>query len=315
MKSTVWLLIAACAWGQQSVVSTRTFDVNGRPVQGVTSVQSNGSRSQITRDVNGRTVPVETVEERVVSESGGVKVVERIVRRYDANGVPGPPEKIRVEETKEPGGSVRTLTTVSRGDINGGFQLAERSTKVTRTAGNRVESTTAIERPTVNGSLDLVERSEQAVVTDGPKTTENMTVFRRDTSGRMGEFARKTREAVAAGGQSTENVAEYESAATGQMKLMRQSTATVDPAGTRQVNVYLPDPQGNMALFQQQVIDKRETPAGVTETTTVRFASPNDRGTLGPARKAEETVCIGPCGRTPAQPSAVTEVHQPAKSK
>src|SRR3954464_6815004 len=100
------------AWCQQSVISTRTYDLNGRPVSGVSSVQSNGSRSQITRDVNGRTVPVETAEERVVSDSGSSRIIERTIKRYDANGNPGPPERVRIEETKEPDGTVRTSTAV-----------------------------------------------------------------------------------------------------------------------------------------------------------------------------------------------------------
>lgn len=298
MKCLVWLL-ASCAWAQQSAISSRTYDINGRPVEGVRSLQSNGSRSQITRDANGRIVPVETVEERVVSESGPTKVIERTIRRYDPNGVPGPPERVRIEETKEPDGTIRSLSTVSRGDINGSFQLVERSTKITRTVGNRVESSTAIERPTLNGSMDLVEKNEQTVVTSGPKTSENVTVFRRDPNGRMAEFAKKTREAVSSGGQVVENVAEYESASTGQMAIMRQTTATIDPGGTRQVTTYLPDAQGNLTLSRQQLIEKKETPAGYTETTIVRFASPNDPGKLGPPRKAEEIVCTGTCGRPP----------------
>ncbi len=298
MNRGTWLLIACAAWAQQSTVSTKNYDNNGHPVAGVSSVKSNGSRSEVTRDANGRTVPVETVDEKVISDSGSTKVIERIIRRYDPNGTPGPAEKVRVEESKEPDGTVRALTTVSRGDINGGFQLAERSTKVTKVAGGRTESTTAIERPTLNGSFETVERNEQVIVSSGPKTSDNLTVFRRDSNGRLGEFARKTREAVANGNKISENTVEYESASTGQMKLMRQSVAQIDPNGTREVTVYLPNTEGKLTLSQQQVIEKKETPAGVTETTTVRFASPNDPGKLGPARKAEETVCTGPCGRT-----------------
>ena len=72
MKCIVTLVFAAAAIAQQSnVSSTHNYDVNGRPVEGVRNMQNNGSRSQITRDVNGRAVPVESVEERVVSDSGG----------------------------------------------------------------------------------------------------------------------------------------------------------------------------------------------------------------------------------------------------
>ena len=293
--------------------STRKYDINGRPVQGVGSIESKGSRSQITRDVNGRAVPVESVEERVVSESGGVRVVERMVRRYDQNGRPGPPERLRIEEQKQPDGTVKTLTTVSRGDINGSFQVAERSSTLTRATGDRTEITTAVERPTLNGAFELYERRDESVTKAGPKTVESATTFRKDPNGRLSEVAKKTREAVAANGVVNENIAEYEGASTGQMRLARQSTARVDPTGSREVTVYLPDPQGKMTLFQQQSIQRKETPAGVVETTVVRLADPNNPGRLGPARKAEETVCTGECGK--AKPLPVPEVHKPANPK
>ena len=112
---------------------------------------------------------MESASERVVSDSGGVKVVERTIKRYDANGTPGPAERLTIEERKQPDGSLLTSTTVSRGTINGNFQLAERSTSISRTNGNRTETSTSLERPTLNGSFDLVEKSEQTVVTDGRK--------------------------------------------------------------------------------------------------------------------------------------------------
>ena len=108
----------------------------------------------------------------MVSDSGGVKVIERTIKRYDANGTPGPAERVTIEERKQPDGSVQTSTAVSRGTINGGFQLAERSTAITRTNGNRTETTTSIERPTFNGSLDVVEKSEQAVTSRRSENSE-----------------------------------------------------------------------------------------------------------------------------------------------
>jgi hypothetical protein len=297
VKCLFGLLALSAACAQQSNISTQTYDINGRPVSGVSSIRSGNSSSKVTRDSNGRAVPIESVEDRVISDTGGVKIVERIVKRYDPNGNPGPPERVRIEEHKESDGTVRTLTTVSRGDVNGAFRVAERATTVTRSTGDRTESTTSIERPTLNGSMDLVEKTDQTIVASGAKTTENVSTLRRDTNGRLSEFAKKTREAVTSNGQTSENTAEYETASTGQMRLMRQSTAQVEPTGTRQVTVYLPDAEGKMTLSQQQVIQKTETPNGTVESTTVRFAQPSDPGKLGPARKVEETVCTGDCGR------------------
>lgn len=311
--------MAGGAIAQQSAVSTRTYDVNGRPVEGVRSVEGAGSRSQITRDVNGRTVPVESVEERVISDSGGVRVVERLVKRHDPNGRPGPAERIRIEEQKQADGSTRTLTTVSRGDINGSYQVAERSSTLTRVAGDRTDTTTTVERPTLNGGFELFERREEAMTKAGPKTTESATTYRRDPNGRLAEAAKKVREAVTEGKQVKENIAEYESAATGQMRLARQSTAVVDPTGSREVTVYVPDAQGRMTVLQQQSIERRETPNGTVETTVVRLGDPNAPGRLGPPRKAEEVVCTGECGKKPpaaaTTASAVTEVHKPANAK
>jgi hypothetical protein len=141
---------------------------------------------------------------------------------------------------------------------------------------------------------------------------ENATIYRRDSNGRLSEFAKKTREAVAVNGHVNENTAEYEFSATGHMRLSRQSTTREEPTGSREVTLYLPDAEGKLALAQQQTIEKKETPGGAIETTVVRFADPNNPGRLGPARKAEQTVCTGECGK---KASAVTEIHQPANSK
>jgi hypothetical protein len=311
VKCSLVLFFCSALWCQQSSISTRTYDVNGHPVAGVSARNAGGSSKEITRDVNGRTVPIESVTERIVSDSGGVKVIERTIKRYDPNGTPGPAERVTIEERKQPDGTVQTSTTVARGNINGNFQVAERSTAISRTNGNRTETSTSIERPTLNGSFDLVEKDEQSVVTTGSKITENVTTTRRDANGRFVETARKVREAVTVNGQTNENTAEYESASTGEMRIMRQSTGRIDPTGTREVTVYVPDSTGKLTLFRQQVIEKKDTPSGTVETTTVRFALASDPGKLGPPRKAEEVVCTGDCGRN----STVAEVHQPTQSK
>src|SRR4051794_33795958 len=68
---------ASLALAQQSQTSNLTFDVNGRPVQGATSMVSrspgSADRIETVRSINGRNVPVESVEDKVVSDSGGVK--------------------------------------------------------------------------------------------------------------------------------------------------------------------------------------------------------------------------------------------------
>ena len=295
MKRIVSLLLTVSAWAQQSSVATRTYDVNGRPVEGVRTIQSNGSQVKVTEGVNGRVVPVESVEERVISDPGGVRIVERTVRRHDQNGRPGPAERVRIEERKEADGSTRVSTTVSRGDVNGKFQIAERALTSTRVSGGRTESSTLVERPTPNGTMEAVERRDLASTTSGAKTAEEAVTYQRDPNGRMTPVTKTVREAVNSGGVVNENIAEYESVSTGQMRIRQQSTARVEPTGTREVTVYQPDAQGELRLFQHRIIEKAKTPTGATETVSVRMPLPSDPAKLGPARKVEERVCTGEC--------------------
>jgi hypothetical protein len=307
------LLLASAAIAQQSHMVTRTYDLNGRAVEGVRTVQTDGSRSQITRDLNGSTVPIHSVEERVVSDSGGMRVIEVVLRPYDSNGTARPVEKRRIEEQVQADGTIRTRTVITRGDINGSFHVAERSSTITRLSGDRTESTTTVERPTLNGGIDLYERREETIVKSGARTMENTTTSRKDSNGRLSEVAKKTREAVASNGGVNENVSEFEAASTGHMRLARQSSIRVEPNGSREVTVYLPTPEGKMALFQQQTTARSVEPGGTMETTFIRLADPNNPGRLGPARKAEEVICTGDCAKTKA--STVAQVHQPANSK
>ena len=68
---------------------------------------------------------------------------------------------------------------------------------------------------------------------------------------------------------------------------MRQSVAQIDPNGTREVTVYLPNTEGKLTLSQQQVIEKKETPAGVTETTTSPIRLTRRSWQAGPRAKAK----------------------------
>src|ERR1700735_5598686 len=88
----VALTCSCCLMAQQSSVSsTSTVDVNGNVVaDGPTISQSksaNGSQTLVTtQSINGRTVPMEQVEERILRNDSSGKVTERITRRYDPQG-------------------------------------------------------------------------------------------------------------------------------------------------------------------------------------------------------------------------------------
>jgi hypothetical protein len=306
VKTLFFVFVAVpLSFAQQTQVSSSTFDINGRRVEGASTLvnQSPGSsdRVETVRSVNGRNVPVESVEDKVVSESGDVRVVERLVKRYDANGRPGPPEKILIEERKNADGSVNTSTSVMRADVNGRYALAERSVTDSRKSGDTTNSNTVVERPTLNGGLEVVERKEltKRESADG-SMSQNSTLMRRDTNGRFEEAAKQVVEKTVANGRTVENVATYESGAGG-MQLVRQ-TVSKEMAGSNQkeVDVFEPALAGRVGntqpqLREQRLIEKTTTPNGAVESISIRRPLDSDPSRLGNARKVEEIICTGKC--------------------
>ena len=158
-------------------------------------------------------------------------MIERVVRRYDPNGSPGPAERLRIEEQKQADGSVKTLddglARRYQWQLSGCGTLVDTHARFRRSDGkHHVGGTAHSER-----RLRTVRTARRGVTKSGPKTVENATTYRKDPNGRLSEAAKKTREAVAENGVVNENTAEYETASTGQMRLARQSTARVDPTG------------------------------------------------------------------------------------
>ncbi len=306
MRTLVLVIVAAgLSFAQQTVVSSGTFDINGRRVEGASSLvnQSPGSadRIEMVRSVNGRSVPVESVEDKVVSESGGVKVIERVVKRYDANGRPGPPERVHIEERKNADGSVNMATSVMRADMNGNYALAERTVTESKKSGDTTNSSTVVERPTLNGSLEVVERKEvvKRETADGG-VSQNSNVSRRDTNGRFGEAGKQVLEKTVSGGRTVENVATYEAGSTG-MQLIRQ-TVSKEVAGSNQkeVDVFEAAQAGRVGdakpqLREQQIIEKTPTATGAVERISVRRPLASDPNRLGNAQKVEEIICTGKC--------------------
>lgn len=307
MKYHALLFAASAAFAQQS--TSYTYDVNGRPVPGATrSVEGSGdaaTRAQTVRSLNGREVPVESIEQRVVSDRNGVRVLERIVKRYDASGRPGPAEKITIEERKNADGSVNTTTTVMKEDINGRMSLAERSSSESRKSGDTTTTTSVVERPTLNGSLELVEKREATKRESQTAVSENNTVYRKDVNGRFGEAAREVRDIKIEGDRKQENTAIYEASPNGgAMTLLRQIVANSVKTGNKvdtEMNVFELETAGKATaageskpkLREQRRIETSATGNGTAESVTVRRPSPNDPGRLGPPQKVEETVCTG----------------------
>ena len=312
MKRFISLAIASvCVLSaeQSSVSKTTQVNINGDRVQdGPTVVHSRSDgrsdTTEILQSVNGRSVPIERIEERVVRDDSSGRVVERLIRRYDPNGNPTPPAKEVIVEQKRPDGSSTKQVITYRSDINGRMQLAEKSTTEIQTSGSTENTETVVQRPTVNGSLETVEKQTTVKVKQPAGYTEDKTTYRRDGNGGFHATVRETTEHSEQGQQSNDSTAEYELGATGQLQLHSQKvTRTVTaPDGSKEqvVDIFgqnVPgtvDP-GGLKLQEQQLIQRKAHPNEVTETLSVRRPSVSDPKVLGSARQISETVCRGKC--------------------
>jgi hypothetical protein len=309
------------AW--QSASQTYVFDAEGRRT--AWSGATTGEKQSLTlgRDMNGRQVKVEEVEEKVVRDRDGVRVVERVVRRYDPNGRPLPPEKEVIETTQRPGGGATTAVTQFRADLNGRLQPAERIVSDTHDANGATRTETRVERLTINGAFAPIERRVAVETVRGDDAEREESSYLPDANGRFQQATRRVARTIRENGATREQTDEYEAATTGQLQLSRQTVARVERdaqgAERRVVDVYgpaatgRPVTPGELALRERQVIEVRPTPSGAVETYSIQRPAPDGRGQLGPLVKIAETVCTGKClPETPsaAKPTAPGEVEQ-----
>lgn len=311
MKWCVLFFLTAVLCPAQQRQREVFYDGFGQAAAGAsTTVSVSGKASTITRStqsINGRSVPVERVEERLIREDAQGRVVERLIRRYDPNGNPAQAEKVLLEEQKRPDGSITTRTTVYRGDVNGNLTLAERSLAESHKAGDVITTAETIEKPSINGSLQTAEKRDIVVRKSAGGETKNTVVFRRNDNGQMVEFSKEVADRKDTPGGAVENVATYETAALGRMTLSQQTVKkTVKAAdGSEQIelDVYQRDVPGRTSsaadpkpqLREQQIIERHKSSAGVTETVAVRRPTLADPNRLGPAQKLSERVCTGKC--------------------
>ncbi len=296
---------------QSNVSSTTSVDINGNvvpdgPTISQTKSDDESQTTVTTQSINGRTVPMERVEERVLRNDASGKVTERIVQRYDPQGNPLPPQRQMIEEQKRPDGSSTTQSTTYTTDINGNSQITEKSVTDTEKSASGETSETEVERPTVNG-LETVEKQSQVVSKQGKNYQADTTTYRRDGNGDFFAAVRQTTDHTVQGSESSDNTAEYERGLEGELQLHGQTvTKTVTrPDGSKDsvVDVYSLNVPGTVGgnesglkLQEQQMIESAPGPNNsVVQTLNVRRPSVSDPGTLGPSRQLSETVCQGDC--------------------
>jgi len=296
---------------QSSVSSSTTVDINGNRVADGPAISETRSANEsqttvTTQSINGRTVPMEQVEERVVRNDASGKVTERIIRRYDPQGNPMPAVRQTIEELKRSDGSSSTQSTTYRGDINGNMQVVERSVTDTQKTASGETSETVLQRPTSNG-LETVEKQSQVVARQGANYQADSTVYRSDGNGGFFTAVRRSTNHTVRGSEASDNSAEYERGPNGELQLHGQTvTKTVTkPDGTKDavVEIYSRDVPGTVSgnesglkLQEEQTIESAPGPGNtVVQSLSVRRPSLADPGTLGPARQLSQTVCKGNC--------------------
>jgi hypothetical protein len=307
MRYLAFLFLAVIAVGQQqprSQTDVYTYDANGRRTLAGQQVAGAGGSEQSVRNLNGRVAPLEKVEEKVLSDNGTERVVEKTIRPFDANGNPQPPQRVRVTERKEGDGARTIETQVFNGNINGGYSLAERSQATERTRDGRTTVETQVARPTLNGGLDTVEKRSTTIVKTGEKTSEDTLTYRKDASGSFFTAARAVKESETKAGRTVENTATYISGERRQLELSGQTVAETvkraDGSESKQISVFGMNAPGRPAtgqpaLREQQLIEKNKTAGGIVETLSVRRPAVDNPNALGPAQKISEKVCTGPC--------------------
>jgi hypothetical protein len=309
MSFRMW--VAGTAFGatllaQQETRQTSawTLDVNGHRVEGpvytATESPAGGRRAETARSINGRMVPIQSSEDRVLREDAQGKVVERIIQKYDANGNPGLPMKVRIEESKNSDGSSTVRAATYEADVNGNLQLIERSTTQVR-PGATTESSTTVERATLNGSLQTVEKATRVERTTGSGAQVESTTYRRDVSGNFTPFAQESKQIVKSGPNESTDTAHYELDANGKLSLASRAVDRVktNPDGSQVVDtdVYSKFAAGHTAdgntdqpRLQEQIHRERTPGPGgaVVETTSVRARLPNDPSRLGAYEKTSQ---------------------------
>jgi hypothetical protein len=306
------LLCAGLALGQSNI-SQFTTDINGHRVTQAQYVARDGERTELTQSINGRAVPLERTETRVVSDEPGRRVTETVVRRYDATGQLASTERTVSEEQKRAGGS--TLhATVYRSDANGRLAEAERRVIETETQGATTTAAVTIARAGLSGSFETAEKRKVVTSVEGNTTRESEVIERPSQgSGQFYEAARQVREETKAGSKTTSTTAMYELDYVGKMSLIRQEAVnTVKNSDGTQVterNVYAPstygvarDQQGGLKLLEQQSTVRKQSGETVTETASVRRPTISDPNRLGEASVISNVVCSGKCeGALPGQ--------------
>jgi hypothetical protein len=289
---------------------TYTSDINGNRVAGGATVAVDGVTTDLRQSINGREVPLEQVQEKVLSKSGNTTVTERIVRHYGANGQVVKTDRVVTEETKTGEGESIVHATTYRSDVSGNMNEAERKTVETHKNGAATVVDTAIEKKDLSGSFSVAEKRTDTAEPTSDGKRESETVMLRDANGSLYEAQRSSTVETKSGNQTVTNTAIYEPTVdNGSLALTRQqvmkTTANPDGSSTAEVEIFGRASDGRAreagappALTEKRTIERQKGADGaIVETQKVQLPNVNDPGKLDAARKVSETICRGECDK------------------
>jgi hypothetical protein len=307
VKYCLYSLLSAGLAAAQSSSALLVPDLNGRLVDSASYVSKDGDHAELTQSINGRQVPLEKTETKVLNESPSGKTTETIVRKYDATGQLTSTERTLTEEQNSATGSV-VHATIYRSDLNGSMQEAERRTIESQTQGTTTTTDVAISRAGLSGSFVLAEKRNIVTLTnkDAGTVQETESIQRPDQNGQLTEAIREVREQTKTGDKATSTTARFEPDYTGKMSLIRQLVDTTSKSsdGTivTQRDVFAPNVYGIARsgddapkLQEQEMIVRKESNGVVTEKTTVSRPTLQDPNRLGPTAAVSDLVCTGKC--------------------
>lgn len=302
------LVVFPAALVAQSVANTYAVDINGRRVETSTvDTSRTGAKTEISQSINGRLVPKQQTETRVIRETPGEKVTETFDRKFDANGQLVSTERVVSVERKTSGGASSTSATIYRSDMNGSMQEAEHRTIETRPQGAGSTSEVTIARPSLSGGFETVERRKVVTAIQPNQKREEETVYQKSSNGDFVPARQAVTDSRQTGAKTEDTVANYEVDYAGHMVLLNsESSTSVKSADGKQVierNIYASasdgvprDEQGGQKIKEQQTIVRTPGPGGsVTETVSVRRPTLADQRVLGSPTQISETVCTGKC--------------------
>ncbi len=310
MRVPLLALVPALLWCQTSQQSTNyEVDINGNRVPGLTrgvATSATGSqRVETTRSINGRQVPLESTEDKVLSDDGrGNRVIERMVRRYDQNGNVGPLEKARIEERVNPDGSKMNVTTTYRDDLNGRPQIFERATTQTRESGGTTQTVIAVERGNPNGGLALYEKTTAVERKTSSGSQIESSTTRPDVNGQLSVAKSEVTTKSKSGAQENVDSTVYEPGIDGKLQMAgrRVATVTTKPDGSQveEIDVYgrtvgfAADANAATPRLQQQILkEKVVRPDGsVVESTNVRSRVSHDSDRMSNYERTAETSTV-----------------------